>query len=1421
MRRLMSLLLSGLVFCSIHAQGELKEGTYYIQNVGNGDFISSGATWGTRSVLSKHGIDIQVKLNDGQYTLITQIQGADKALRPSDGYMDQSGSWTIEPSVNGTYTMFNGTNYFGYDPTYTYPWIPRLTFTSSTNDNTRWKFWTKEDLLETMEAATKDKPVDATFLIQAPDFLIGDYRVTNTHVWGNDLTSTGGNTGSDSHLHNNAVGERYDAEGFDITQTLYNIPNGIYSLSVQGFYRCGNQETGSAAFLNGSEQRLPYLYAGKKKNPLPSIYSERKTSSTGGWAYNTSAGYVPNTMSDAAACFDSGDTYLTVINNIVVTDGKLTIGIKKDKQYVQYDWTCFDNFTLKYYGLDLDLMKAEALDRLAEYDELNTTGDTEFTDVINTQRDLVNNATSIEVIETALKTAEYEYSLYVTKPEPNDKPIVVSDRIMTNASLADGTSGWEAKTENLNGHSHVWNIYNSSSGYTYVETYSGISDLEMTDFSLKQSVTLAPGMYRLKVNAFYRYGASYNTDLTEEGREISNAFLVAGDKVKNIMRLGDLEQSTYANSMSEAGNTFRNGNYLNSLVFDVTEPTTMEVGITGEHQYKNSWFIMGGMTLEKINDQILEAEEAADFVNVRKRYVKKWNGYKTISNQAEDHSAFDDYLSTTFSNIEEITNKKQLEEKDTEVWNELVKLIKTETPINGQFDITSMMSNPAFSKGTEGWNMKNGLTWGGTGTVEIFNKAEGKISQIMKNMPAGSYTMKVQGFYRPKSASKSTDEYEAGVNELAASMFLNDNTLPIRNINDGAPVVPTRPESDIDGAFGRMIPNSLNGASSAFEANHYWNILRADVSEDGDLELGVQYSNGSSSNWLAFDNFRLYYGKQTPDVTLSTSEKYTLKEDTYANVTTDIELQAGQLNPLCLPFDIDASKFASAWTIIGIDYDADAKTLTGKLSPIHGKIEAGTPCFVKVDANMTLSADDVILHAAKPDTLELPWEGGRMVGYYGRQNLTRTYRMEDGETMIYSLTKMNVPGYRFTVFEPSTISGKAKTITFEDVDFQNMDITVNLENIKAREFINTAKYYSSTSSSIVSNYNIGPPARRDEPNTVKIPVPMSDIPSFLEYSQSEDFSKATTINMAAKTDFVEISNLVPQRTYFFRIIAGKTEIAKGQIHTEGYLRMIKAPSVSNIRDLGGWLTLDGNRVNYEKVYRGGEMNAGHVMNEADRQELRRLGIGAEVDLRQDSDFGGNIISYSALGTDVPYIYVNQSKFGSDALQDDVDKYKAIFPFIIENLRKGKAIYFHCIWGADRTGAMSFLLDGLVGMTMDQMYKNYELTTFSIAGLREKGGLDSKFEYINTMPGKNLQEKVFNYWADVVGIPQADLLDYIEIMTNGQSALVTTIKEVEKDSSVSSIVSTYYTIDGRRIETLQPGINIIRMSDGTVKKVFIK
>ncbi len=1402
------------------AQEPLQPGTYYIENEASGTFLSSGANWGTRSVLSPHGIDIKVTLSEGAYTLTTQIQGANKAMRPSDAYMDQSGEWTITPLSDGTYAMFNGTNYLGYDASNASYWIPRLTFTDTNEKDTHWRFWSKEALMATMSEATKENPVDVTFFIQAPDFLIGDYRVTGKNVWGPDLTSTGGNIDASSYLRNNAVAEKFNTAQFNITQTLKGLPDGVYSLSVQGFYRVGSNTVAAAAHNNGTEQLAAYLYAGNKQAALPSVYNEAKSSSSTGWAYSTAAGYVPNTMSDAANCFNDGTSYMTTINDIVVTDGKLNIGITKNLS-VTNDWCCFDNFTLKYYGKDTNLLKAEALAILDEYEAKNTTDDSEFASTISSLRTTVSGTDDYDAIKTAIQDVKKAYGFYVSKPEPDDTPIVVSNLLLENASLAQGISGWDADVSSYEGYNQQWNAY-ASGNKGALEAYAGLNNLEAGEFSIRQTVSLSPGMYRLNGYAFYRYGTTYNSDLNNESREISNAYMFAGENIKSVMRLGDIEATTYANTMAEALTAFNNGNYLNTIIFYITEPTTIEVGFSGEHTYTRSWFIMGPVTLEKINDHILEIEEEKNFGNVKLTYKKKWNQYSTISNQAIDHSEFDNYLTNAIADMDEITNKHQLETKDAEVWDELCKLIKTGTTASGQFDLTSLITNPSFTKGTDGWVIKNGLTWDNNGVVEKYNNAEGKVSQVLKGMPAGNYTLKVQGFYRPKSFIKANNDYVAGTNEETAELFLNDNKQTLKNINDDSRIHSSRPESDTYGAFDRTIPNTLNGANDAFDNNLYWNILRTETTEDGDMSLGISYHDGLSSNWLSFDNFKLYYGATTEELSLLTTEKFLLKEDTYANVTTDIELKAGQLNSLCVPFDLDASMFESAYTIVNIDYNADEQTLVGTLAPTN-ELKAGTPCFVRVGSDMTLKGKDVLVHAALPDTIPMLWEGeGNMVGYYGKSSLTRAYRLDDGdESMTYSLAKLNVPGYKTIILLPSTIAGKVKSLTFEMIDFENMDITVNLENAQAHSFINTARYVTSASSSIIAKYNYAPPARRDEPKSVMVPVPQKDIPSIIEYSQSSDFANSTTLNIPANEDFIEIVNLTPQQTYYYRIITGKDEVSKGQIHTEGTLRMIKVPSVSNVRDLGGWLTLDGNRVNYGLVYRGGEMNAEHEMVEADRAELRRLGIGAEVDLRQDIDFGNTIISTSALGNDVPYIYVNQSMFGDDALQQDVEKYKAIFPFILNNLREGRSVYFHCIWGADRTGATAFLLEGLIGMTIDQMYKDYELTSFSIAGMREKTGLDSKFNYINTLPGKTLQERFFNYWNTVVGIPEEDLCEFIKRMTNGTSSLVTEISDVKADIKDSDESAIYYSIDGRRQATLQPGLNIIRRSDGSVKKVFMK
>ena len=227
------------------------------------------------------------------------------------------------------------------------------------------------------------------------------------------------------------------------------------------------------------------------------------------------------------------------------------------------------------------------------------------------------------------------------------------------------------------------------------------------------------------------------------------------------------------------------------------------------------------------------------------------------------------------------------------------------------------------------------------------------------------------------------------------------------------------------------------------------------------------------------------------------------------------------------------------------------------------------------------------------------------------------------------------------------------------------------------------------------------------------------------------------------------------------------------------------------------------------------------MSQADINELKRLGIQAEVDLRSEADLEGYVVNGSVFGANAPYYFANQYNFVEDALQGDTLVYKNAFNLILDNISQGHPVLFHCIWGADRTGACAMLLEGLLGVTLDQMYKDYELTSFSIAGARHKDGIDSKLEYIRTFPGATLQKKFYNYWKDYVGIPADRLDNFIRIMNGCEAVGIDAITDdSDRDALIGGDSTLIYNLQGQRLaqplESLTPGIYIING-----RKVFKK
>lgn len=157
--------------------------------------------------------------------------------------------------------------------------------------------------------------------------------------------------------------------------------------------------------------------------------------------------------------------------------------------------------------------------------------------------------------------------------------------------------------------------------------------------------------------------------------------------------------------------------------------------------------------------------------------------------------------------------------------------------------------------------------------------------------------------------------------------------------------------------------------------------------------------------------------------------------------------------------------------------------------------------------------------------------------------------------------------------------------------------------------------------------------------------------------------------------------------------------------------------VSNIRDLGGWRTMDGRRVRQGMAFRGQGLNSNSVTGEQQgRNRLtvedvkyltRTLGIKTDLDLRSKSETAD--LNESPLGPGVKLILRSSPAYKSIFS----DKRKKI---MAENFRvfcdeANYPIYFHCIGGADRTGSLAYVILAVLGVDSHDVETDWESTFY--------------------------------------------------------------------------------------------------------------
>lgn len=365
----------------------------------------------------------------------------------------------------------------------------------------------------------------------------------------------------------------------------------------------------------------------------------------------------------------------------------------------------------------------------------------------------------------------------------------------------------------------------------------------------------------------------------------------------------------------------------------------------------------------------------------------------------------------------------------------------------------------------------------------------------------------------------------------------------------------------------------------------------------------------------------------------------------------------------------------------------------------------------------------------------ITWVDGGRFKIQGPSTLPYTYTGSRIRAMNYSANSSYITRQMWN-FHPATV-GMFK-----------MDY--NLENGRVRGFVHDFEYADGDASKI-STYNQSPPERRDWPLPVEIYWTQDSTAEaqWITWSERPDFANSVTQNVPTESASYEIYNLIPGRTYFCKIekmIDGQSSTLNNfSFTTTGQMRHIKAEGTANVRDLGGWTTASGKSIKYGMIFRGAEWNGGHNLEPEGIEALRGAGIKAELDLRSDSE--AKSITNSVLGNDVTYkrTPLGQTQSHMEGLTNAKSTYKTALLFVLNCVKNDKPVYFHCAIGRDRTGTLAFLLEGVLGMSKSDIYKDYELTNFSYFNTPcIKTQLDPMFEMIEALEGETLEEKFRNY-----------------------------------------------------------------------------
>lgn len=260
----------------------------------------------------------------------------------------------------------------------------------------------------------------------------------------------------------------------------------------------------------------------------------------------------------------------------------------------------------------------------------------------------------------------------------------------------------------------------------------------------------------------------------------------------------------------------------------------------------------------------------------------------------------------------------------------------------------------------------------------------------------------------------------------------------------------------------------------------------------------------------------------------------------------------------------------------------------------------------------------------------------------------------------------------------------------------------------------------------------------------------------LRLSEDGSFADVPEYRLDKDKTSVSIDNLKTGTTYHYQVeVSGKQY--SGTFRTAASNRFLSIPGVENLRDIGGYRTLDGKTVKQGLLIRGCELdgikNEDYYLDDQDVTAVQQtFGFVYDLDLRSPEIVEGEYCS--RLGADVGHQFYDAPTYAQIFRPEYQDSLRRIFADLADP--ENYPMYLHCTWGRDRTGTVVLLLQGLLNVSQEDLMHEYRQTGYVTPAVATNNKMDTVFMQLGGYEGDTLQEQIIHYLTETVGVTQEEI-----------------------------------------------------------------